>query len=100
MGIGRGEEMPAVEYSDLADERPVDHFTLPSRKPVGGGRGRCGSWHIVCGPGGWTRARLGRRGSGNLGTTPLAEFETRAQPRMKTNTPTPVAVSVDAVDIS
>ena len=35
-----------------------------------------------------------------LGTTPLDEFETRAQPRMRSNTPLPVAVKFDAVDVS
>jgi alpha-tubulin suppressor-like RCC1 family protein len=39
-------------------------------------------------------------GRGVLGTTPLAEFEERAQPRARTNTPTPVAVRFDAVDVS
>jgi alpha-tubulin suppressor-like RCC1 family protein len=39
-------------------------------------------------------------GRGVLGTTPLAEFEERAQPRARTNTPTPVAVRFDGVDVS
>lgn len=42
----------------------------------------------------------GSSGSGELGITPQGEFETRAQPRMGSSTPTPVAVSFDAVDIS
>ena len=42
----------------------------------------------------------GSSGSGELGITPQDEFETRAQPRMETSTPTQVAVSVDAIDIS
>jgi alpha-tubulin suppressor-like RCC1 family protein len=42
----------------------------------------------------------GATGSGELGITPRAEFETRAQPRMRTNTPTPLAVAFDAVDVS
>ena len=42
----------------------------------------------------------GETGSGELGITPLAEFETKAQPRLRMNTPTPVAVRFDAVDVS
>ena len=41
----------------------------------------------------------GAGGPGVLGTTPLAEFEERAQPRMRSNTPSPVAVKFDAVDV-
>jgi alpha-tubulin suppressor-like RCC1 family protein len=42
----------------------------------------------------------GASGSGELGITPRSEFEERAQPRMKTNTPMPLAVPFDAVDVS
>lgn len=42
----------------------------------------------------------GSGGYGLLGTTPLAELETRAQPRMRANSPQPVAVPFDAVDVS
>jgi alpha-tubulin suppressor-like RCC1 family protein len=42
----------------------------------------------------------GETGSGELGITPLAEFETRAQARLRTNTPTPVVTQFDAVDVS
>jgi hypothetical protein len=42
----------------------------------------------------------GAGGSGLLGTTPLAEFETRAQPRIRSNSPQPLAVKFDAVDVS
>jgi alpha-tubulin suppressor-like RCC1 family protein len=37
---------------------------------------------------------------GILGNTPLSEFEERAQPRARTNTPTPLAVPFDAVDVA
>lgn len=42
----------------------------------------------------------GSNGRGILGTTPLDEFETRAQPRASTSTPAAVAVPFDAVDVS
>jgi alpha-tubulin suppressor-like RCC1 family protein len=42
----------------------------------------------------------GSMGRGILGTTPRPEFEERAQPRARTNTPTPVAVRFDAVAVS
>jgi alpha-tubulin suppressor-like RCC1 family protein len=42
----------------------------------------------------------GTGGSGELGITPRAEFETLGQPRMRVNVPTPVAQSFDAVDVS
>lgn len=42
----------------------------------------------------------GSTGSGELGITPREEFETRVQPRMRTHTPTPLAVSFDAVEVS
>jgi alpha-tubulin suppressor-like RCC1 family protein len=38
--------------------------------------------------------------SGGLGITPLTEFETMAQERGRTNTPTPLAVRFDAVDVA
>ncbi len=41
----------------------------------------------------------GAGGPGVLGTTPLAELEERAQPRMRSNTPSPVAAKFDAVDV-
>jgi alpha-tubulin suppressor-like RCC1 family protein len=42
----------------------------------------------------------GATGSGDLGITPREEFELRAQPRMRTHTPTPLAVPFDAVEVS
>jgi alpha-tubulin suppressor-like RCC1 family protein len=42
----------------------------------------------------------GPNANGILGTTPLQEFEERAQPRARTPTPTPLAVRFDAVDVS
>jgi alpha-tubulin suppressor-like RCC1 family protein len=42
----------------------------------------------------------GASGSGDLGITPRAEFETNAQPRVRTNVPTPLSVPFDAVDVS
>jgi alpha-tubulin suppressor-like RCC1 family protein len=42
----------------------------------------------------------GSGASGRLGITPQAEFETMAQERGRTNTPTPLAVRFDAVDVA
>lgn len=42
----------------------------------------------------------GTQAQGLLGTTPLAEYEERAQPRAATSTPMPIAVRLDAVDVS
>jgi alpha-tubulin suppressor-like RCC1 family protein len=42
----------------------------------------------------------GPSANGVLGTTPLAEFEERAQPRARTSTPTPVAVRFDAANVA
>jgi alpha-tubulin suppressor-like RCC1 family protein len=42
----------------------------------------------------------GDTGSGELGSTPLAEFETRAQPRQRSRTPAAVDVQFEAVDVS
>ena len=101
MDIGRGEEMPAAEYLGLGDERPVDHFALygvACPAAVVAAAAGSGTSFAVLADG--RVLACGSTGSGELGITPQGEFETRAQPRMKTNTPTPVAVSVDAVNIS
>jgi alpha-tubulin suppressor-like RCC1 family protein len=42
----------------------------------------------------------GSGASGKLGITPQTEFETMAQERGRTNTPTPLAVRFDAVDVA
>jgi alpha-tubulin suppressor-like RCC1 family protein len=101
MDIGRGRDAPAADYLGLGDGRPIDHFALyPVAVPTGvvaAAAGGGASFAVL------TDGRVlacGVTGSGELGITPLPEFETRAQPRVRTGTPTPVAVSVDAVDIS
>ena len=42
----------------------------------------------------------GSGANGILGTTPLSEFEERAQSRGRANSPTPVATRFDAIDVS
>lgn len=91
---------PAEDRMGLGHNDPVDAYTL---YPVPGVR------NVVAAAAGTACYAVladgrilawGATGSGELGITPRDEFETRAQPRMRTNTPTPVAVRFDAVDVS
>jgi alpha-tubulin suppressor-like RCC1 family protein len=97
---GQPEESPALDALGLGHERPVDPHTLYAVP------GLTGVTAVAVSPGksyAVTAGRLlawGASGSGELGITPRAEFEERAQPRMKTNTPMPLAVPFDAVDVS
>jgi len=100
MNSGRGENAPAADYLGLGDERPVDHFALyPVAAPSGVVAAAAGGASFAVLADGRVLA-CGATGYGDLGITPLSEFETKGQPRTRTNTPTPVAVSFDAVDIS
>jgi alpha-tubulin suppressor-like RCC1 family protein len=98
---GQSAEAPASNALGLGHNRPVDPHTL---YPVSGlsrvvaVAASPGSSFAVLADGrvfAW-----GSNARGLLGTTPLTEFEVRAQPRASTNTPTPVAVEFDAVDVS
>lgn len=98
---GAGPELAAPEVVGLGDARRIEYHTLYG---VAGLRGvvtaaaGSGASFAVLGDGRvWA---WGVGGSGELGITPRAEFEERAQPRIRTNTPTPIAVPFDAVDVS
>jgi alpha-tubulin suppressor-like RCC1 family protein len=98
--VGQGSGEPAEDKLGLGHSRPIDPHTL---YPV------AGLTNVVATAAGAASyavladGRLfawGPNARGILGTTPLAEFEERAQPRARTSTPTPVAVRFDAVDVS
>jgi hypothetical protein len=90
----------AHDVLGLGHNRPVDAYTL-YRVP--------GITNVVAAAAG-TAAYVvlqdgqllawGSGGYGLLGITPPAEFETMAQPRGRSNSPQPVAVKFDAVDVS
>jgi alpha-tubulin suppressor-like RCC1 family protein len=85
----------------LGHTDPVDKFTLypiPGVRDVVAAAASSTACYAVLADG--RVLAWGATGSGELGITPRAEFETRAQPRMRTHTPTPVAVAFDAVDVS
>ena len=95
------EEEPAPDVLGLGHSRPIFSQTLYSvtgvTNVVAAAAGAAASFAVLA------DGRVlawGSMGRGILGTTPLAEFEERAQPRARTNTPTPVAVRFDAVDVS
>lgn len=98
---GQSEGQPAANALGLGHNNPVDPHTLyavpglgevvavaaaPARSYAVLTDGRMFAWGVG--------------GSGELGLTPRAEFEAQAQPRMRVNAPTPVAVPFDAVDVS
>jgi alpha-tubulin suppressor-like RCC1 family protein len=92
---------PAPDRFGLGHSDPVDAYTLYSiggvRNVVAAAAGAGSSFAVLA------DGRIlawGATGSGDLGITPRAEFEERAQPRLRTNTPTQVAVGFDAVDVS
>lgn len=98
---GAGESHPAEEVLGLGHNQPVDLFTLypiPHVTGVVNAVVAAGAAYAVLGNG--QVLSWGAGGYGHLGTTPLEEFETRAQPRMRSSTPQPVAVKFDAVDVS
>jgi alpha-tubulin suppressor-like RCC1 family protein len=91
---------PAPDFLGLGHGRPVFSHTLypvPGVTNVVAAAAAAASFAVL------SDGRVlawGSMGRGMLGTTPLSEFEERAQPRAKTNSPTPVAVQFDAVDVS
>lgn len=94
-------EGPAEDVLGLGHNRPVDFFTL---YPIPGLTGVVdaaisGTSIFAVRADGQVLA-WGAGGNGNLGITPPAEFEERAQPRIRSNTPQPVAVKFDAVNVS
>jgi alpha-tubulin suppressor-like RCC1 family protein len=98
---GQAAEGPAHDALGLGHNDNVDPYTLypvPGLTNVVAAAVSPGKSFAVLGSG--QVLAWGASGSGELGITPRAEYEARAQPRMKTNVPTPVAVPFDAVDIS
>jgi alpha-tubulin suppressor-like RCC1 family protein len=99
---GAGQEaVPAEAVLGLGHDQPVELFTLypiPNVTGVVNAAVGAGAAYAVLGNG--QVLSWGAGGYGHLGTTPLDEFETRAQPRMRSSTPQPVAVKFDAVDVS
>ncbi len=98
---GAREEEAAPDVLGLGHNRPVFSHTLypvPGVTKVVAAAAGAGASFAVLADG--RVLAWGPSGRGILGTTPLAEFEERAQPRARTNTPTPVAVRFDAVDVS
>ena len=92
---------PAPELLGLGHDNLVDSYTLypvPGVRDVRAAAVSSGTAFAVLADG--RILAWGVAGSGELGITPRAEFETRAQARIRTNTPTPLAVSFDAVDVS
>ena len=98
---GTVREEAAIDALGLGDNRIVDPralYPVPGVTNVVAAAASPGKSFAVLGDG--RVLAWGDTGSGDLGITPRAEYETRAQPRMRTSTPTPVAVPFDAVDIS
>ena len=90
----------AEDVLGLGHNRPVDAFTLykiPGLTGVVSAAAGSAAYAVLADG---QVLSWGAGGYGLLGTTPLAEFETKAQPRVRSNTPQPVAVTFDAVDVS
>jgi alpha-tubulin suppressor-like RCC1 family protein len=98
---GAGRELAAPDALGLGDARRIEYHTL---YPVTGLRGvvtaAAGSGISLAVLADGRVFAWGATGSGQLGITPREEYETKAQPRMRTSTPTPVSVPFDAVDVS
>ena len=94
------EEEEAPDRMGLGHDRPIHRHTLypvPGLTNIVAAAAGLASFAVLA------DGRLlswGPNANGILGTTPLAEFEERAQPRAKTNTPTPLAVRFDALNVS
>jgi alpha-tubulin suppressor-like RCC1 family protein len=98
---GQVEPAPASDALGLGHNDAVDPHTLYPVPGVSAARAVAvcpGKSYAVLADG--RLLAWGDGGSGELGITPRSEFETRAQPRMRTSTPTPVAVPFEAVDVS
>lgn len=98
---GQTDTVPAMDALGLGHNNPVESHTLlpvPGVAKVVAAAASPGKSFAVL-EGGRLLA-WGASGSGDLGITPRAEFETKAQPRSKTGVPTPLSVPFDAVDVS
>jgi alpha-tubulin suppressor-like RCC1 family protein len=97
---GAREEEEAPDRLGLGHGRPVYKHTLypvPGLTNVVAAAAGMASYAVLSDG---SLLAWGPNARGVLGTTPLAEFEERAQPRARTSTPTPVAVRFDAVNVS
>ncbi len=95
------DSVPAEEVLGLGHGQPVDLFTLyPIPHLTGVVNAVVGSAAAYAVLANGQVLSWGAGGYGVLGTTPLDEFEARAQARMRSNTPLPVAAKFDAVDVS
>ena len=98
---GAGEQPPAANALGLGHNRPIEHYTL---YPVAGlanviaAAAGSGTSYAVLADG--RLLASGTNGFGLLGTTPLSTLEVTAQFGPHSNTPLPVAVKFDAVDVS
>ncbi len=99
-GSRAGTPEPAEDRLGLGHNDPVSARTLypvPALKNVVAAAVGTGCFAVLA------DGRIlawGATGSGELGITPREEYESRAQPRLRTNTPTPLAVPFDAVEVS
>lgn len=95
------DSVPAQEILGLGHNQPVDPFRLyPIPGLTGVVNAVVGSAAAYAVLANGQVLSWGAGGYGVLGTTPLDEFETRAQPRMRSSTPLPVAATFDAVDVA
>jgi hypothetical protein len=95
-----GETYDAHDVLGLGHNRPVDGYTLyrvPGLTSVVAAAAGTGAYAVLRDG---QLVSWGSGGYGLLGITPPAEFETKAQPRVRSNSPQPVAVKFDAVDVS
>jgi hypothetical protein len=94
------EAYDAHDVLGLGHNRPVDGYTLfrvPELTSVVAAAAGTGAYAVL------RDGQLlswGSGGYGLLGSTPQAEFETKGQPRVRSNSPQPVAVTFNAVDVS
>lgn len=98
---GGRDDQPASDALGLGHNRPIDSYVLypvPGLVGVVAAAAGAGSSCALLADG--RVLTWGKSARGVLGTTPLAEFEERAQSRASTNAPTPVATAFEASDVS
>jgi alpha-tubulin suppressor-like RCC1 family protein len=101
LNTGVTEPQEALPALGLGHNQLVDPYVLrpvPGVNDVVTAAAGTNSSFVVLGDG--RILACGAGGSGKLGITPPAEFEEMAQARVRTNTPTPLAVRFDAVDVA
>lgn len=90
----------APEVLGLGHNQPVDAFTLYPIPGLTGVVSMAASSVAFAVLRDGQIMSWGSGGYGLIGTTPLAELEARAQPRIRSNTPQPLATKFDAVEVS